>query len=79
MSSRPITYEFTGLDDCNVTNAELSVVNSLVLGYMFLGDKIEWIVHTLNLLQLGKSHIMCSMLARAEKNSGGVVNAEHFF
>jgi hypothetical protein len=40
--------KLTGLDDFNVAIAELSqteaVVSSLVLGYMFLGDKIERIV-----------------------------------
>ena len=40
--------KLTGLDDFNVAIAELSqteaVVSSLVLGYMFLGDKIERMV-----------------------------------
>ena len=40
--------KLTGLDDFNVAIAELSqteaVVSSLVLGYMFLGNKIERIV-----------------------------------
>ena len=40
--------KLTGLDDFNVGLAELSqteaVVSSLVLGYMFLGDKIERMV-----------------------------------
>ena len=40
--------KLTGLDDFNVAIAELSqteaVVSSLVLGYMFLGDKIERLV-----------------------------------
>ena len=40
--------KLTGLDDFNVAVAELSqteaVVSSLVLGYMFLGNKIERIV-----------------------------------
>lgn len=40
--------KLTGLDDFNVAVAELSqteaVVSSLVLGYMFLGDRIERMV-----------------------------------